>query len=148
MNGPIAPYILPAIQRLAETYPNALYYPMQISCEIYELRKNALPKDICDAIERIMHMIKSPILEEFSNELKRLTDPYHIVKDFLAYIRVSPDSGFKRYQRELTYPSIVEWFGQQGRSPIICRVQIQWILSTCIEQLQRTIRYHPQETSR
>ncbi|KAF1799211.1 hypothetical protein FB192DRAFT_1333067 [Mucor lusitanicus] len=87
MNGPIAPYILPAIQRLAETYPNALYYPMQISCEIYELRKNALPKDICDAIERIMHMIKSPILEEFSNELKRLTDPYHIVKDFLAYIR-------------------------------------------------------------
>ncbi|GAN09060.1 DNA-dependent protein kinase catalytic subunit isoform 1 [Mucor ambiguus] len=87
MNGPIAPYILPAIQKLAEAYPNALYYPMQISCEIYELRKNTLPKDICDAIERIMQMIRSPILEEFSNELKRLTDPYHIVKDFLAYIR-------------------------------------------------------------
>ncbi|KAL9555838.1 hypothetical protein MBANPS3_002175 [Mucor bainieri] len=87
MNGPIAPYILPALSRLAETYPNALYYPMQISCEIYELRKSALPRDICDAIERIMHMIKSPILEEFSNELKRLTDPYHIVKDFLAYIK-------------------------------------------------------------
>ncbi|KAK4516378.1 uncharacterized protein ATC70_011349 [Mucor velutinosus] len=87
MNGPIAPYILPAIQRLAETYPNALYYPIQVSCEIYELRKSALPKDICDAIERIMHIIKSPILEEFSNELRRLTDPYHIIKDFLAYIK-------------------------------------------------------------
>lgn len=88
MNGPIAPFILPALQRLAATYPNALYYPMQISCEIYELKKNTLPKEICVGIERIMQLIQSPILEEFSKELKRLTDPYHIVKDFIAYIRV------------------------------------------------------------
>lgn len=97
MNGPIAPYILPAIQRLGESYPNALYYPMQISCEIYELRKNVLPKDICDAIERITQMIKSPILEEFSSELKRLTDPYHIFRDFIGYIKVSNCNSIKRW---------------------------------------------------
>lgn len=88
MNGPIASFILPALQRLAETYPNALYYPMQIPCDIYELRKNSLPKENCDAIEKIIHLIRSPILEEFSNELKRLTDPYHIVKEFINFIKV------------------------------------------------------------
>ncbi|KAI8641990.1 hypothetical protein BD408DRAFT_483034 [Parasitella parasitica] len=87
INGPIAPYILPALQALADSYPNSLFYPMQISCETYELRKSSLPKDVCNGIEKVMHSIQSPILEEFSNELKRLTNPYHIVKDFLAYIK-------------------------------------------------------------
>jgi hypothetical protein len=88
MSTSIAEYIFPTLERIAQNYPRALYYPFQMSCEFYELRKDKLPEGSRRSIERIMHLIRSPIMEKFSDELRRLTNPEHIVKDFLDYIKV------------------------------------------------------------
>jgi DNA-dependent protein kinase catalytic subunit len=88
MSTPIAEYIFPTLERIAQSYPRALYYPFQMSCEFYELRKDKLSAESRRSIEKIMHLIRSPIMEKFSDELRRLSNPEHIVKDFLDYIKV------------------------------------------------------------
>lgn len=60
-----------------------------MSFEHYELEKHNLPENNRHAIEKINRMVHSPIMEEFSLELQRLTDPDHIMKDFLIAIKVS-----------------------------------------------------------
>ncbi|RCI04461.1 hypothetical protein CU098_001246, partial [Rhizopus stolonifer] len=87
MATPIAAYIFPILTRIAESYPRALYYSFQMSCEFYELKKDKLSKEVRHQIEKIMHLVRSPIMEQFSYELKRLSDPDHIAKDFVEYIR-------------------------------------------------------------
>lgn len=57
--------------------------------EHYELEKDNIPKENRYAIEKINRMVHSPIMEEFSLELQRLTDPDHIMKDFIIAIKVS-----------------------------------------------------------
>ncbi|KAI8352478.1 hypothetical protein EDC96DRAFT_546617 [Choanephora cucurbitarum] len=84
---PIAPYIFPILERIAESYPKALYYPFQMSCEFYDIKKNDLSEESQRSVERILYLIRSPIMEQFSYELKRLSDPDHIAKDFIEYIR-------------------------------------------------------------
>ena len=81
---PIAPYIFPILERIAESYPKALYYPFQMSCEFYDIKKNDLSEESQRSIERILYLIRSPIMEQFSYELKRLSDPDHIAKDFIS----------------------------------------------------------------
>lgn len=76
------------IKRLAESYPKALYYPFHISYEHYQLVKDRIPRENYEFIQKIKHAIRSPIMEEFCNELKRLTDPEHIVKDFIDFLYV------------------------------------------------------------
>ncbi|KAI7908116.1 uncharacterized protein BX663DRAFT_493038 [Cokeromyces recurvatus] len=87
MASPIATYTMPILERIAKDYPKALYYPFQMSCEFYELKKGQLSKETCEVIERIMNLIRSPIMERFAIELKRLIDPDHIIKDFIEYIK-------------------------------------------------------------
>ncbi|KAG1019202.1 hypothetical protein G6F26_010314 [Rhizopus arrhizus] len=84
----IAKFIYPVIKRLAESYPKALYYPFHISYEHYQLVKDRIPRENYEFIQKIKHAIRSPIMEEFCNELKRLTDPEHIVKDFIDFLYV------------------------------------------------------------
>lgn len=86
---PIAAFILPALYRIAEDYPKALYYPFRMSFEHYELEKHNLPEETRVAIENINRMVHSPIMEEFCLELQRLTDPDHIMKDFIVAIKVN-----------------------------------------------------------
>ncbi|KAI8973303.1 hypothetical protein BDF20DRAFT_881619 [Mycotypha africana] len=84
---PIATFVFVALERIAHNYPKALYYPMQMSYEFYELRKHHLSEETNTFIEKIMALIRSPILEEFSKELKRLTDPALIFRDFVDFVK-------------------------------------------------------------
>lgn len=60
-----------------------------MSFEHYELEKHNLPEENRNAIEKINRMVHSPIMEEFCLELQRLTDPDHLMKDFLVALKVS-----------------------------------------------------------
>ncbi|KAI8075324.1 hypothetical protein BC940DRAFT_249003 [Gongronella butleri] len=86
LDRPSTQYVLPILFKLAETYPSALYYPLQISNEHYECYKDQLDPDNYAAIQRIKSIITSPLQEVFTNELRRLTNPEHIVKDFIDLI--------------------------------------------------------------
>jgi hypothetical protein len=84
----IAKFVFPSIKRLAESYPNALYYPFHISFEHYEIIKDKLDPENAESIEQIKGLLHSPLKEEFLLELRRLTDPEHILKDFIDFIQV------------------------------------------------------------
>jgi hypothetical protein len=84
----IAKFVFPSIKRLAESYPNALYYPFHISFEHYEIIKDKLDLENAESIEQINGLLRSPLKEEFLLELRRLTDPEHILKDFIDFIQV------------------------------------------------------------
>ncbi|KAI8997006.1 hypothetical protein BDB01DRAFT_840542 [Pilobolus umbonatus] len=87
LDSSLATYIYPAVQKIAIEYPNALYYPFRISNEQYELIKHELPSINQEIVEKIKNNLKSPIMEEFCLELKRLTDPEHLLKDFIDYLQ-------------------------------------------------------------
>ncbi|KAI9483447.1 MAG: hypothetical protein EXX96DRAFT_536784 [Benjaminiella poitrasii] len=87
MASPISKHLMPVLERIAKDYPKALYFPFQMSYQFYELRKSKLSRETCNSIEKIINLIRSPILQKFSDELKRLTDPDHIIKDFIEYIK-------------------------------------------------------------
>lgn len=89
LETPIAKYIFPTLTRIAEDYPKALYYPFRMYIEHYELKKDRIPEEHRQAIEKIGRMIKSDIDEKFTFELKRLTNPDLIVKDFIDLVEVS-----------------------------------------------------------
>ncbi|KAG1168656.1 hypothetical protein G6F71_008958 [Rhizopus microsporus] len=84
---PIAKYMYPVIKTVAENYPKALYYPFHISYEHYRLVDNKLSEENKMYIEEIRALIRSPIMEEFCTELRRLTNPEHIVKDFIDFLQ-------------------------------------------------------------
>ncbi|KAI8329229.1 hypothetical protein BC941DRAFT_384857 [Chlamydoabsidia padenii] len=86
LDKPIAKYVFPMVLKLAEEYPAALYYPFQLSNEHYECYKEQLDPLNREAIMQIKTTIKSPLMETFTCELRRLTNPEHIVKDFIDFI--------------------------------------------------------------
>ncbi|ORX51884.1 hypothetical protein DM01DRAFT_1063713 [Hesseltinella vesiculosa] len=86
LDRPSARNIFPILIKLADAYPAALYYPFQISNEHYECYKEQMDPDNQSAIERIKNTIRSPLQHAFTNELRRLTNPEHIVKDFIDFI--------------------------------------------------------------
>lgn len=65
-----------------------MYYPFHISNEHFECYKEQLDDFNRQAIEKIKNTIRSPIMETFIMELRRLTNPEHIVKDFIDFIMV------------------------------------------------------------
>ena len=85
---PVAPYVLSALTKIAESYPNAIYYHFQMYFEHYELKKDSIPEENREYIEKIRAKIRSPIMEEFTLELQRLTNPEHLLKDFTEVIKV------------------------------------------------------------
>lgn len=89
---PIAKYTFPCLEKIAIHYPKALYYPFQIPRDTYELKKRNMAKEDCESVEKILHLIRSPIMDEFINELKRLSEPKHIVKDFMERVNVGDDN--------------------------------------------------------
>lgn len=86
---PVAPYVLSALLRISESYPKAVYYHFQMYFEHYDLKKDNISEENRAAIEKIRTVIRSPIMEEFTIELQRLTNPEHLLKDFTDVIRVS-----------------------------------------------------------
>ncbi|KAI9251048.1 hypothetical protein BY458DRAFT_559563 [Sporodiniella umbellata] len=82
----IARFVYPVVKKLAKSYPKALYYPFYIGYEHYQLAKDKIPEENIENIEKIKDIIRSPLMEDFCLELKRLTDPEHIIRDFVDYL--------------------------------------------------------------
>ncbi|KAI9359803.1 hypothetical protein BD770DRAFT_319254 [Pilaira anomala] len=87
IESPIAAFILPSLTRIAEDYPKALYYPFNMSLEQYEWKNQETPDENKQMIEKIKTRIYSPLMAEFSVELQRLTNPDHLVKDFIGLLK-------------------------------------------------------------
>lgn len=85
---PVAKYVLTSLTRISESYPKAIYYHFQMYFEHYDLKKEEIPEENRAAIEKIRYIIRSPIMEEFTMELQRLTNPEHLLKDFADVIKV------------------------------------------------------------
>lgn len=85
----LAHCVFPILQKVAKSYPSALYYPFRISEEHYSAIGSRLEKKNREEIEKIKQMIYSPLMEDFCTELLRLTNPDQLLKDFVDFLRVS-----------------------------------------------------------
>ncbi|CAO3672189.1 unnamed protein product [Umbelopsis ramanniana] len=81
----IAPSVNPLVKSIAKSYPKALYYPMAISKEHYKFDDSQGGKRQSQQVEMIWNAVSSPLMNDFVTELRRLTNPEHIVKDFIDY---------------------------------------------------------------
>ncbi|KAI9025750.1 hypothetical protein CLU79DRAFT_699113, partial [Phycomyces nitens] len=84
LGSSLAEYVFPALVKMAKSYPNALYYPFQISREQFGI-KDKLVSESEERVLAIKDIIYSPLVEEFTIELRRLTNPEHITKDFIDF---------------------------------------------------------------
>lgn len=84
----IASSVNPLVTTIAKVYPNALYYPMAISREHYRFDNTKAGKRQEQQVQVLWSYLSSPIMNDFITELRRLTNPEHIVKDFIDYAMV------------------------------------------------------------
>ncbi|KAG0180275.1 hypothetical protein DFQ29_000972 [Apophysomyces sp. BC1021] len=107
--------IFPALYKLASTYPNAVYYPFHISNEHFEAIKDKLSTSSQEQILLIKNTVRTPLMEDFTNELRRLTNPEHTVKDFIESVqsicqhgnvsKASIESLFRQFSELLLNPN-------------------------------------------
>ncbi|KAJ3150478.1 hypothetical protein HDU86_006651 [Geranomyces michiganensis] len=79
--------LLPVVNRIAEVYPAALYFPLSISSEQYafsEARTSQLDRAEVGKLRELAGRSLS-LLETFKVELKRLTEPFHVFKDWFEH---------------------------------------------------------------
>ena len=73
---------------MAIQYPSALYYPILISRESYPVPADQESATNIGFVDKICAVLKSPLLEKFSEELQRLTDRNHVVKEWAENLAV------------------------------------------------------------
>ncbi|KAI8840789.1 hypothetical protein BJ741DRAFT_561343 [Chytriomyces cf. hyalinus JEL632] len=71
--------LLPLISRIAKRFPNALRYPLSISCEQYSFSSEMSRNE--QAVEQIKRIVQSDSYDRLALELRRLEDPVHVFKD-------------------------------------------------------------------
>ncbi|KAM3580927.1 hypothetical protein VKS41_006986 [Umbelopsis sp. WA50703] len=85
LDKPIASSVNPLVTAIAKTYPKALYYPMAISREHYKFENTKAGRRQAQQVQVVWSYLSSPLMNDFITELRRLTNPEHIVKDFIDY---------------------------------------------------------------
>jgi DNA-dependent protein kinase catalytic subunit len=88
LDKPIASSVNPLVTAIAKTYPKALYYPMAISREHYKFENTKAGRRQAQQVQVVWSYLSSPLMNDFITELRRLTNPEHIVKDFIDYAMV------------------------------------------------------------
>ncbi|KAF9439193.1 hypothetical protein BGZ76_009365 [Entomortierella beljakovae] len=83
LDKPIGACVMPILKSIASQYPNALYYPLTISAENYSFAKDSSGEKRRADVEILKKTISSPLKEDFIFELRRLTNPEHLLKDWL-----------------------------------------------------------------
>ncbi|GJJ77035.1 DNA-dependent protein kinase catalytic subunit [Entomortierella parvispora] len=79
--------VMPILLAIAKQYPNALYYPLTISSENYVFENSASGEKLRSNVQMLKKLVHSPLKEDFILELRRLTNPEHIMKDFAEQLR-------------------------------------------------------------
>ncbi|KAG0050163.1 hypothetical protein BGZ83_005055 [Gryganskiella cystojenkinii] len=87
LDKPIGTCVMPILKAIARQYPNALYYPLTISSENYEFENSASGERRQANVAWLRKAVHSPLKEDFIFELRRLTNPEHLIKDFGEQLR-------------------------------------------------------------
>ncbi|KAF9909938.1 hypothetical protein EC991_007741 [Linnemannia zychae] len=83
LDKPTGTCVMPILKKIAKQYPNALYYPLTISAENYSFEKDSAGDKRRVEFTKLKREIASPLKEDFIFELRRLTNPEHLLKDWL-----------------------------------------------------------------
>ncbi|KAF9360792.1 hypothetical protein BGX26_007743 [Mortierella sp. AD094] len=83
LDKPIGACVMPILRSIASQYPNALYYPLTISAENYSFERNPSGEKRKADVDMLKKSVHSPLKEDFIFELRRLTNPDHLLKDWL-----------------------------------------------------------------
>ncbi|KAF9184663.1 hypothetical protein BGZ51_003206 [Haplosporangium sp. Z 767] len=83
LDKPVGNCVMPILTSIATHYPNALYYPLTISAENYSFERSASGEKRKADVAKLKRAVHSPLKEDFIFELRRLTNPEHLVKDWL-----------------------------------------------------------------
>lgn len=83
LDKPSGRAVFSVIERIAHDYPSALFFPLSISSEQYVFNQDQNALAAKKKVEELKETLKSPLMEKFKFELKRLTEPAHIFKDWL-----------------------------------------------------------------
>ncbi|KAF9965129.1 hypothetical protein BGZ70_005357 [Mortierella alpina] len=73
----------PFTELIAQQYPNALYYPLTISSENFTFENSSSGQKRKADVASLKKAVYSPLKEDFIFELRRLTNPDHLLKDWL-----------------------------------------------------------------
>ena len=88
LDNPIAEYVFPALYQIAKIYPKALYYSFSISYEHYLAIYDTLERQAQKRVNKIGAAVKSNLMTRFVLELRRLTDPEHLVVGLIEFLQV------------------------------------------------------------
>ncbi|KAG0293742.1 hypothetical protein BGZ96_002384 [Linnemannia gamsii] len=83
LDKPTGTCVMPILKMIAKQYPNALYYPLTISAENYTFESDSPGEKRKAEFIKLKREIASPLKEDFIFELRRLTNPEHLLKDWL-----------------------------------------------------------------
>ncbi|KAF9155537.1 hypothetical protein BG015_009513 [Linnemannia schmuckeri] len=83
LDKPTGSCVMPILKMIAKQYPNALYYPLTISAENYTFERDSAGERRKAEFTKLKREIASPLKEDFIFELRRLTNPEHLLKDWL-----------------------------------------------------------------
>eukprot|EP01122_Echinamoeba_exundans_P009334 TRINITY_DN3272_c0_g4_i1.p1 TRINITY_DN3272_c0_g4~~TRINITY_DN3272_c0_g4_i1.p1 ORF type:complete len:1129 (-),score=263.25 TRINITY_DN3272_c0_g4_i1:1424-4744(-) len=72
-------YLVPALEAIAEAYPQAVYYQFKITYE-------SLPPQARKRAERLAATLKIDVIEDFINALHKMTNPMHRMNDWKGII--------------------------------------------------------------
>ncbi|KAI8906218.1 hypothetical protein DFJ77DRAFT_504568 [Powellomyces hirtus] len=99
LDKPSGTALFSIVSRVAMDYPAALYFPLSISSEQYSFdsdKQSQKNKNCVEDITKLAGGGSASLLDKFKLELKRLTEPVHVFKDWLertdALLRVEPRS--------------------------------------------------------
>ncbi|KAJ3157367.1 hypothetical protein HDU89_002781 [Geranomyces variabilis] len=84
LDKPSATALLPVVARVAEVYPAALYFPLSISSEQYVFSDDQASHQDQAEVTKLRKLAGGSLslLKKFKVELKRLTEPFHVFKDW------------------------------------------------------------------
>ncbi|KAJ3051099.1 hypothetical protein HK097_007924 [Rhizophlyctis rosea] len=74
--------LIPTLRKIANDYPQALYAPLSISSEQYLFLNDQTSRKAAKDVEQLKSKVALPELKLVVRELKRLTDPLHVLKDW------------------------------------------------------------------
>ncbi|RHZ54169.1 hypothetical protein Glove_429g27 [Diversispora epigaea] len=87
LDKPSAQCVFPILFKLADLYPNSLYYPLKISSEHYKFdERNKFVRENKCKIQQLKQIIKSDVMEILIEELERLSNPENVFKSWIQTI--------------------------------------------------------------
>jgi DNA-dependent protein kinase catalytic subunit len=105
--------LIPLLKKIALSFPNALSYPLNISCEQYNFETEISSKNginVEEEVKKLKEIIYDEQNENFIMELQRLSEPIHIYKDYaekIAEVLSSKEKSSKKIENLKEYSNVI-----------------------------------------